>query len=68
MKLLGRRAECEALGGLFTDALAGHSRVIVLWGDAGVGKTALLRYLSDRRRGLVYRDRGRCRVGDGAGL
>ena len=48
MKLLGRRAECEALDGLLTDALAGHSRVTVLRGDAGVGKTALLGYLSDR--------------------
>jgi DNA-binding CsgD family transcriptional regulator len=48
MKLLGRRAECEELDGLLTDALAGHSRVTVLRGDAGVGKTALLGYLSDR--------------------
>jgi AAA ATPase-like protein len=48
MKLLGRRAECEALDGLLTDALSGHSRVTVLQGEAGVGKTALLGYLSDR--------------------
>ena len=48
MKLLGRRAECEALDALLTDALAGHSRVTVLRGEAGVGKTALLGYLSDR--------------------
>ena len=49
MKLLGRRAECEALDGLLTDALAGHSRVTVLRGEAGVGKTALLGYLRSRR-------------------
>ena len=46
MKLLGRRAECEALDRLLTDALAGRSRVIVLRGEAGVGKSALLGYLS----------------------
>ena len=46
--LLGRRAECEALDRLLTDALAGRSRVAVLRGEAGVGKSALLGYLSDR--------------------
>ena len=48
MKLLGRRAECEALDRLLTDALAGRSRVTVLRGEAGVGKSALLGYLADR--------------------
>ena len=51
MKLLGRRAECEALDRLLTDALAGHSRVVVLRGEAGVGKSALLAYLADRVTG-----------------
>jgi hypothetical protein len=51
VKLLGRRAEWEAVDGLLTDALAGHSRVIVLREEAGVGKTALLGYLSDRVEG-----------------
>ncbi len=48
MKLLGRRAECEALDRLLTDTLAGRSRVTVLRGEAGVGKSALLGYLADR--------------------
>ena len=42
-RLLGRQTECEALDRLLTDALAGESRVIVLRGEAGVGKSALLR-------------------------
>ena len=46
--LLGRRSECEALDRLLADVLAGRSRVIVLRGEAGVGKSALLGYLSDR--------------------
>jgi DNA-binding CsgD family transcriptional regulator len=47
-KLLGRRSECETLDRLVTDVVSGRSRAIVLRGDAGVGKTAVLRYLSDR--------------------
>ena len=47
-KLLGRRSECEALDRLVADAVAGQSRVIVLRGEAGVGKSALLGYLSGR--------------------
>jgi DNA-binding CsgD family transcriptional regulator len=48
MTLLGRQTECEALEQLLTDVLAGRSRVAVLRGEAGVGKSALLGYLSDR--------------------
>jgi DNA-binding CsgD family transcriptional regulator len=46
--LLGRRRECEALDQLLIGALAGRSGVIVVRGEAGVGKSALLDYLSDR--------------------
>jgi DNA-binding CsgD family transcriptional regulator/tetratricopeptide (TPR) repeat protein len=49
-RLVGRRAECEALDKLLTDALAGESRVLVLRGEAGVGKTALLAYVAERAR------------------
>ena len=51
MRLLGRRAECEALDRLLTDALAGRSRVTVVRGEAGVGKTALLAYVADQVEG-----------------
>ena len=47
-RLLGRKSECEALAQLLSDAISGTSRVMVLRGDAGVGKTALLEYLSDQ--------------------
>jgi DNA-binding CsgD family transcriptional regulator/tetratricopeptide (TPR) repeat protein len=46
--MLGRRSECEALDQLIADVLAGESRVAVLRGEAGVGKSALLGYVSDR--------------------
>jgi hypothetical protein len=47
-ELVGRRHECAALDRLVTDVLAGASRVLVLRGEAGVGKSALLHYLSER--------------------
>jgi DNA-binding CsgD family transcriptional regulator len=51
MRLLGRRAESEALDRLLTDALAGRSGVTVIRGEVGVGKSALLGYVSDRAGG-----------------
>src|SRR6201995_3587724 len=47
-KLIGRRSECEAPDGLLADARAGRSRAAVLRGEAGVGKSALLGYVSGR--------------------
>ena len=51
MKLLGRSAECEVLQNLVAGAGAGHSGVTVLRGEAGVGKSALLNYLSEQGKG-----------------
>jgi DNA-binding CsgD family transcriptional regulator len=51
MALLGRRVECEALEGVLADALSGRSRVVVLRGDAGSGKSALLAHVSERVAG-----------------
>lgn len=45
--LWGRRVEQDALGRLVGCVRDGHSRSLVLRGDAGVGKTALLEYLAE---------------------
>jgi predicted ATPase len=39
-RLLGRRSECQALDRLMAGVRAGQSQVLVLRGEAGVGKTA----------------------------
>jgi DNA-binding CsgD family transcriptional regulator len=49
--LHGRRGECEMLDRLVTDVRAGQSRVLVLCGEPGTGKTALLDYLTQRAAG-----------------
>jgi DNA-binding CsgD family transcriptional regulator len=46
--LRGRDTERAVLDRLLDDVRAGHSRVLVVRGEAGVGKTALLDYLQDR--------------------
>lgn len=50
-RLRGRRSECEALDRLVADVRAGQSRVLVLRGEAGVGKTALLDHVSKNASG-----------------
>jgi DNA-binding CsgD family transcriptional regulator len=47
-ELVGRRNECDALDQVLADVIGGRSRVLVLRGDAGAGKSALLGYLSER--------------------
>jgi DNA-binding CsgD family transcriptional regulator len=49
--LLGRRSECAALDELVASVRAGPSRVLVLRGAAGVGKSALLEYLVQHATG-----------------
>src|SRR6202790_3411576 len=46
-QLTGRRSECERLDRLIEAVRAGESRALVLRGEPGVGKTALLDYLVD---------------------
>ena len=43
--LLGRRDECRVLNRLVAEVQAGRSQVLILRGEAGAGKTALLNYL-----------------------
>ncbi|MBE2315687.1 AAA family ATPase [Solirubrobacter sp. CPCC 204708] len=50
--LLGRQQECGALDRLVSAVRAGQSRVLVVRGDAGVGKTALLEYLAGAATGF----------------
>jgi DNA-binding CsgD family transcriptional regulator/tetratricopeptide (TPR) repeat protein len=58
--LTGRRSERDELDRLLDSVRAGESRALVVRGDPGVGKTALLDYLADRARG--------CRVAHTAGV
>src|SRR5271170_5174894 len=44
LALRGRRDECAVLNALLQGARAGRSGVLVVRGEAGVGKTALLDY------------------------
>jgi predicted ATPase len=50
-RLLGRRGECAALDQLVASVRAGPSRALVLRGEAGVGKSALLKYLVQHASG-----------------
>lgn len=45
MGLRGRESECAVLDGLLEDVRRGQSRRVVVQGEAGIGKTALLDYL-----------------------
>jgi DNA-binding CsgD family transcriptional regulator len=45
MLLLGRDEECALLEGLIADVRRGESRSLVVRGEAGIGKTALLQHL-----------------------
>jgi hypothetical protein len=58
--LLGRRTECETLDRIVEAVRTGESRALVIRGEAGIGKTALLEYLRERASG--------CRVARVAGI
>jgi DNA-binding CsgD family transcriptional regulator len=50
-RLTGRRAECDTLDQLVERVRAGESRALVVRGEPGVGKSALLEYLAARATG-----------------
>src|SRR5690242_18225298 len=58
--LLGRRTERAVLDRLLAEVRAGQSRVLVLRGEVGAGKSALLDYLHEQASG--------CRVARAAGV
>ena len=53
MSLLGRTDECAVLDGLIDAVRRGESRSLVLRGEAGIGKTALLRYVVESASDLT---------------
>ena len=59
-RLLGRRGACETVERLVAGVRAGHGQVLVLRGEAGMGKTAVLDYALERSAG--------CRVARAAGV
>jgi len=50
-RLMDRRAERDALGGLVDAVRSGESRALVVRGDPGVGKTVLVDHLAGRASG-----------------
>jgi DNA-binding CsgD family transcriptional regulator len=58
--LRGRRSECRSLEQLVTNVQEGQSQVLVLRGEAGIGKTALLDYLATHASG--------CRIARAGGV
>ena len=58
--LIDRHAECDVLGRLVAAVRAGESRALVVHGEPGVGKTALLEYLAGQASG--------CRVAHAGGV
>ena len=60
LQLHGRQSECDALDRLVASVRAGQSAALVVRGEAGVGKTALLDYLQEHSPS--------CRIARAAGV
>ena len=59
-ELRGRRGECDVLDRLMDTVRGGESQVLVVRGEPGMGKTALLDYLAEHASG--------CRVARAVGV
>ncbi|TGP84806.1 hypothetical protein EN861_34440 [Mesorhizobium sp. M8A.F.Ca.ET.218.01.1.1] len=46
--LLERQPQLQQMDALLADATGGRGRVVVVWGEAGAGKTALVEAFVDR--------------------
>ena len=53
MSLVGRRDECALLDDVIADVRGGRSRSLVLRGEPGIGKTALLNHLVESASGFT---------------
>jgi AAA ATPase domain len=60
--LRGRRDECSVLDGLLDGARSGRSGVLVLRGEAGVGKTAIVGYAIESAADLTVLEAAGCQA------
>ena len=51
--LVGREGECARIDSLLTEARSGRSGALVVLGEAGIGKSALLDYAAERTDGMA---------------
>ena len=51
--LVGRQEECRLIDDLLAGAAAGRSAAVVIRGEPGIGKTALLQYARDHAEGVT---------------
>ncbi|MFJ5279655.1 ATP-binding protein [Streptomyces parvulus] len=66
-ELFGRREETTVLDGLLSQARGGSGGALVVWGEPGIGKSALLRHVHGQATDFVRLSHSatRARVGPG---
>src|SRR6516225_6921380 len=65
-RLIGREPALAAAGSVLGDALSGSGQFLMISGEAGIGKTAMLAALIERAGPVPLVLRGVCWEGDGA--